>query len=304
MIKGLVAGVGALALSLGLAAQASAITFNYEQLSGFARGTQLPPDGGTVTGDAADGIKFFGPNVVTTQATVEGLPAGLPTYRSMAWGNGSDFGVFSLNEEPSYTTLNCTNTLPPGNCDKSGLKVIGQSGTISPGQTKLLSNVQHRNQTIGDPTLIQADIFSLLTIKDSTNTTTLLENANSVQIKFFETNNNPPGNLAGCDAAIQFTTTACDDYFLFPIDSFASVHFIGDDGNGYTLIFSTQCTETSGTRCDVPLDPTTGRIRTAEGAINSLDILITLVADVPAPASLLLLGLGLLGAGIARKKIA
>jgi hypothetical protein len=298
-MKGLVAAVGALALSLGLAAQASAITFNYAQLSGFVLGTELPqPDG------AGDGIKFFGPNVVTVTAAINGVPAGSSTYRSIAWGSGSDAGVFPIGDEPSFVTL------PGGgpNANKSGLLVVGQSGTIAPGETKVLTILNHRNSAISPPDLTQADIYSLLTITDAANVERLA-NRNNVRINFFETDNNPPGGLAGCNPTVQFSTTSCDDYFTFPLGSFASVVFAGGDGNDYELIFSTACVDTTETRCDIP-DPnditgTTGRIRTAEGSINELQILISLrqLTQVPAPASLLLLGLGILGAGILRRKI-
>ncbi len=297
-MKGLIAAVGALALLLGLAAQASAITFNYEQLSGFVLGTELPaPDGEA----PPNGIKFFGTNVVTTTA-INGVPAGSSTYRSMAWGAGSDAGVFPIGDEPSFLVL------PGGgpNANKSGLLVLGQSGSIAPGETKVLTDVFHRNQTISPPDLTQFDIFSLLTIKDSGNVTTLLENQNNIRATFNETPNNPAG---GCDPAIQFSATPCDDFFNFPLGSFAAVQFVGDDGNLYELTFSTFCVNSTETRCDIPdpNDPTQGLIRTAEGHINHLQVLIhleQLTDRVPAPASLLLLGLGILGAGILRKKIA
>jgi hypothetical protein len=298
-MKGLVAAVGALALSLGLATQASAITFNYAQLSGFVDGTEQPQPNG-----AGDGIKFFGTNVVTVSAAINGVPAGSSTYRSMAWGEGSDAGVFPIGEEPSFLVL------PGGgpNANKSGLLVLGQAGTIAPGETKVLTDLFHRNQAISPPDLTQFDIYSLLTIKDSGDVTTLLENRNNVRATFNETDNNPPGGLGGCDAAIQFSTTPCDDFFHFPLVGFAAVQFIGDDGNLYELTFSTFCVNTAETRCDIPdpSDPSQGLIRTAEGNINHLQVLIhleQLTDRVPAPASLLLLGLGILGAGILRRKV-
>src|SRR4029453_13536041 len=86
------------------------------------------------------GIRFFCPVVSTTDGS-SGLPSGLSTYSTIAWGSGSDAGVTSdLSLAPSFTQI-------PGsgpNADKSALQVLGHSGTINVGQTVVLSELFHR----------------------------------------------------------------------------------------------------------------------------------------------------------------
>jgi hypothetical protein len=282
--KGLLAAVGALALSLAPAATAHAFTFT--QSTGFVRGTETH----TVAPSALDGIRYFGPALSTTDGSV-GLPAGLSTYSTIAWGNGLNAGVdANLANAPSFTSI----PGPGPNADKSGLRVLGNNGTINPGETVVLADILHRNQPITAPTLLHVDIFSILTIFDGA--IPVLANKNNVPIDFHET-----PNSGTCNPSTQISTTECDDFATFPLDSFASASFdVGADH--YVLTFSTNCLTSDETvaRCDIPdpNDATQGRIVTAESRINHLQILmtLTLVQEVPAPPALLLLGLGLAGA--------
>ena len=292
--KGLLVAAGAVALSLALTVTAHA--FTYTQTSGFVRGTQTNTPGPSVV----DGIKYFGPVLSTTDGSA-GLPAGLSTYGIIAWGNGSDAIVDpNLANAPSFTAI-------PGpigpNRDKSGLKVQGASGIINPGDTVVLADIFHRNQSIAAPDLRHVDIFSILSIFDGV--TPVLVNKNNVPVDFHET----PNNSGPCNPSTQISKTPCDDYFTFPLDTFAEVTF-DVDGHHYTLSFSTNClaSDPNTARCDIPdpTDPTQGRIITAEQHINHLQILMTLTEEIrqqtPAPSALLLLGLGLVGAAAARRR--
>jgi len=285
----LLATVSAVALSVTLAAPAYAFTFT--QVSGFVRGTETSSIGPS----PLDGIMFFGPVVSTTNGS-SGLPTGLSTYSTIAWGRSSDAGVTpDLSLAPSFTQI-------PGsgpNADKSALQVLGHSGTINVGQTVVLSELFHRNQIISAPDLRHVDIFSVLTLLDGA--TPVIVSEDNVPVEFHETPNAGP-----CDPTKQISGTPCDDYFTFPLGTFASLHFtVG--GDSFTLSFSTSCdtTNTSLARCDIPSpdDPTQGQIITAEGRINHLLVLMTLTQDVqvPAPPALLLVGLGL-GVALARRR--
>jgi hypothetical protein len=288
--KKLLAVVGALGVSVTLAATAQAFTFS--QVSGFVNGTETSSAGPS----SLDGIMFFGPVVSTTDGS-SGLPTGLNTFSTIAWGRGSDSGVTpDLSLAPSFTQI----PGPGPNSDKSALQVIGHSGTINVGQTVVLSEIFHRNQVISAPDLQHVDIFSVLHIFDGA--TPVIVSEDNVPVEFHETPNTAP-----CNPDTQISPTACDDYFTFPLGTFASLHFtVGDDS--FTVSFATSCdtSDTSLARCDIPSpdDPTQGQIITAEGRINHLLVLMTLTQDnlaVPAPAALLLVGLGL-GAALVRRR--
>lgn len=289
--KKLLAVAGALGVSVTLAASAQAFTFT--QVSGFVQGTETSSAGPS----SLDGIIFFGPVVSTTDGS-SGLPTGLNTYSAIAWGRGSDAGVVSdLSLAPSFTTI-------PGagpNADKSALQVIGHSGSINVGQTVVLSELFHRNQIISAPDLQHVDIFSVLSIFDGANP--LVVSKDNVPVEFHETPNSAP-----CNPSTQISGTACDDFFTFPLGTFASLHFTSG-GESFTLSFSTSCdtSDTSLARCDIPSpdDLSLGQIITAEGRINHLFVLMTLTQDVevPAPSALLLVGLGL-AVAVARRRAA
>jgi len=287
--KKLLAVAGALGVSLTLAASAQAFTFI--QVSGFVQGTETSSAGPS----ALDGIMFFGPVVSTTDGS-SGLPTGLNTYSTIAWGRGSDAGVVSdLSLAPSFATI----PGPGPNADKSALQVIGHSGSINVGQTVVLSEIFHRNQIISAPDLQHVDIFSVLSIFDGV--TPLVVSRDNVPVEFHETPNTAP-----CDPTTQISGTACDDFFTFPLGTFASLHFTSG-GESFTLSFSTSCdtSDTSLARCDIPSpdDLSLGQIITAEGRINHLLVLMTLTQDVevPSPPALLLVGLGL-GVALARRR--
>ena len=279
--KKLLAVVGTLGVSLTLVASAQAFTFT--QVGGFVRGTETSSPGPS----ALDGIQFFGPAVSTTDGSA-GLPSGLNTYSIIAWGRGSDAGVIpNLSLAPSFTAI-------PGsgpNSDKSALQFIGHGGSINVGETVVVSEIFHRNQAITAPDLQHVDIFSVLSLFDGV--TPVVVSKDNVPVEFHETPNTAP-----CDPTKQISGTACDDFFTFPLGTFASLHFTAG-GESFTLSFSTSCdtSDTSLARCDIPSpdDLSEGQIITAEGRINHLLVLMTLtqdVVEVPAPPALLLVGLG------------
>ena len=288
--KRLLAVAGALGVSLTLAGPSDAFTFT--QVGGFVLGTETSSAGPS----PLDGIIFFGPVVSTTDGS-SGIPSGLNTYSTIAWGRGSNAGVVSdLSQAPSFTTI----PGPGPNSDKSALQFIGRNGTINVGETVVVSELFHRNQAITAPDLQHVDIFSELSLFDGV--TPVVVSKDNVPVEFHET-----PNAAPCNPSTQISGTACDDFFTFPLGTFASLHFtVG--GDSFTLTFSTSCdtSDTSLARCDIPSldDPSQGQIITAEGRINHLLILMSLTQDdvqVPAPPALLLVVLGL-GVALVRRR--
>jgi hypothetical protein len=309
-LKRLVVVAGVLGLAVCCATAAQAITFDYTHVGGFQLGTEtlrtLGPD------PVGDGIKFFG-DAATQVPRAPGLGL-VDTYPKIAWGNGSNAGVFPAAQAPSFTNIN---DVSAPNGDKSGLFVDTINGTISPGETVPITDIFHRNKTIGPPDLMSVDITTLLTLKDGLTTAFqdpdgVAPDGGVVPILFFETPNNPPpdglpGNLeCGPNNIIG---TRCDDFFYFPVASFAPVGFTYL-GVPYTLTFSIAglssgqpffVTAASDPNCAALLGGpgTCGVLVSGEGAINKATVLMTLnTTGVPAPASLMLLGLGLAAAGL------
>ncbi len=285
--KGLTVAAGALALTLSVAVTAHAFTFS--QNAAFVSGTQTH----TVGASAADGIRFFGSALSVTDGSA-GLPAGRNTYGTIAWGNGLDAGLdANLANAPSFTGIG-----GGPNAGRSGLRVVGHSGTINVGDTVALTDIFHRNRPVTSATLSHVDIFSLLTIFDGADL--VHASASNASVSFHETLNS-----GTCNPATQISSTPCDDFATFPLESFASVGFSAG-GEHYVLTFSTLCLGATNTaRCDVPdpNDPTHGRIITAEDNVNRLQILMTLeLAQVPAPPALLLMGLGVAALAAARRR--
>lgn len=258
-------------------------TFNYQQAAGFIDGTESP---------AGDQILFD---------NALGAKGAANAYADIGWGNGAT----------------CAAPPCPIAATQSALLLASKSGSIAVGETKVITTLTHRNIDIDVPFLASVTITSILRLfvppSSAFPQAAALTDINSIPITFNETDNHPGGDAAGpppanpalCDPAIQKSAVACDDYFEFPLVGFAAVPLSADtDGDGipenYVLTFDILPLGTI-----IPVDGDgdgifeTGRVITQEGNTNSIDIVMTLTAVTPVPASLVLLGLGLLGAGVA-----
>jgi hypothetical protein len=251
-------------------------TFNYQQAAGFIDGSETP-----------------GPDQILFDNSL-GAAGAANAYADIGWGN--------------FQT--CAAPPCPISANQSALFLESISGTIAVGETKIITTLTHRNIDIDEPFLASVDITSILRLFTTDFSAfpdpTVLTDINNIPITFNETDNHPDGGLAGCDPTIQQSATPCDDYFEFPLGGFASIAFSADsDGDGifenYILTFDIQPLGTI-----IPIDTDgdgifdTGRIITEEGSTNTIDIVMTLqLVPTPVPATLLLLGLGLLGAGVA-----
>jgi hypothetical protein len=274
--------LGFLMLTMAFAGPAAA--FTYVNVAGFTLGSESSTSG------AGTGISFFGP-------VGEGAPV-IPgsQFSTIGWGNQPG-ASFTTSTDPT------TQTGPTTADARSALRVTGISGTINPGETKPIAIVTHWNRLIFIPFLTDVDIDSRLTIS---NGGPFLTSFVSNHVNFTETPNVPP-----CDPATHVPSTdPCSDFFLFPLGDFAPIGF-SEGGNNYVLVFSLvplgdTIFEPVIANCDgSPGVEECGRIRTPENQVNDFRVDMTLVlipSETPAPASLVLLGLSLVGVGLVTRR--
>jgi hypothetical protein len=273
-------------LTAGFAGPADA--FTYDNFAGATFGSEVSTVGGG--GGAGKGISFFGP-------IGEGAPL-IPgdQYGTIGWGNQPG-ASFTTATDPFTQT-------GTGAGARSALRIEGKAGVINPGDTVPVALVTHANREIFLPFLTHVDLDSRLRIFDGV--TPVLTDFLTNSVDLTETPN--LGSAAECDPVTQIPATApCSDYFSFPVGVFAPLGF-SSGGNSYVVTFSlvplagaivepVDCADPGG-----PADPDglCVRVRTAELDTNQFRVDMTLTQlDVPGPASLVLLGLSLVGLGAA-----
>ena len=277
------------ALVVGQASTASAVTFNYSQSTGFVFGTATTEVGFPVAWQPAtlvSGVEFFQPSVNP------GVPVGPPppnTFTTVAWGCDLAGGNCAA---PGQNVVG-VDPIPvfPVNPARSGLRAIGQAGTVSDdGVFVTITHLEHQNNPINGRTLATVDISSILRISTNPETTS----PDIITIAFKETLNQAP-----CSPPNPLGST-CDDFFTFDLTNFAPL-VIFDNGIAYNVEF-----RLANFMGAVPIiDPAglTGTIFTAEGTRSSLDVQMAITRRaVPEPATLMLLGAGLIGVGFAAAK--
>jgi hypothetical protein len=282
------AATGLLALVVGQVAPASAVTFNYSQSTGFVLGTATTEVGfpvPTAPATLTSGVEFFEPSVNPDPALHAGDNAPPPnTFTTIGWGCQGAPPTGANCAAPGNTV---TAVDPMGNPNRSALSVDGQAGTVSDdGVFVTISHLEHKNQPITGRTLQDVLISSILRISTEPPTS----DSQDILITFEETL-----NLAPC-ATNNTGSVPCEDFWTFDFTSFEPL-IITHEGEQYEVTFQIA------NLVNAAFDPTTGTIFTAEGQTSSLDVqmAITKVA-VPEPATLMLLGTGLIGVGFAAAK--
>jgi len=265
--------VGLAVLVCGFSMQASAMTFNFTEETGFqvvAPNAPTSTDDGTGTGDGniINDIKWYqsaGAALPLTAGSGQAPIAG--EYNSLAWGVSNNLGGLMGSD-------------PWGNSNYSAIGAFGHAGTADAnGAWVTLSQLFHQNSSIPSAfwTLDTAMINGVLTIAPA------------------------DGGFPDPDAnAVTFNETLnvggpVPDTFTIDASTFDPLSFTYL-GKQYTAIFrvvgigATTISNVGGVVT----------ITTQEGGLNEADVQMRILT--PEPASLALLGLGLLGLGFIKRR--
>jgi hypothetical protein len=282
------AAAGLLALVVGQVAPASAVTFNYSQSTGWVLGTATTDPGSPVPGVPAtlvSGVEFFQPSVNPDPALHPGDNAPPPnTFTTIGWGcQGAPPSGAGCPPPGNTVTL----VDPKTNPNRSSLFALGLAGTVSDdGVFVTITHLEHKNQPVTGQTLSSVEVESILRISTEPPTS----DSDSIEVTFKETLNAQP-----C-ATNNTGSSPCEDFFTFDFSSFAPL-IITDNGEQYLVTFQLA------NLTNAFFDPTTGTVFTAEGTTSSLDVQMAITKiDTPEPATLMLLGTGLIGVGFAAAK--
>jgi hypothetical protein len=258
----------ALAAVVGLSsAAAMAAPFQVEVSVGWLNATGVCSDGGT----GCFGFSGAG-----------GFGAGSST--TMNW----DAQTAAVDSRLSVGALPDVAATPPF----SGFR----TGTIDVGQTVRTAQIRHTNNVIPsvDDFFASVTLRTLLRILSPDGTTEIIGDGTGgdldISISFLETLNSAP-----CNQTSNSLGSICDDQFTF-ISLVADIPF-EFEGHSYVLQVRGLLNPDGSPACE---DAGGGLVNclTRESTVSDRFVAITLLqVDVPAPATLLLLGLSLVGAG-------
>ena len=277
-VKALMA-VAAVAAVLGWSSMASAVTFQVDVQVGWINST------GTCTGGGSACLGFAGAG---------GFGAGTSTrlnWDAATIGDADSYlSIGVLPDVIPFPAPVLVNPVPP---------VGTGTTTIDPGQTVRTAQIRHTNNDIENTSfLANITLATLLTITAPGGTVVIGNGINggdlNIPVTFLETNNHP---LSGnCTQTSNSLGSICDDQFtFFTLDADIPFSF---GGQSY-ILHVRGLLNNNGTPACEPAGGGQVNCLTAENQINDRFVAITLeLVRTPAPASLLLVGLGLLGAGV------
>ena len=189
-----------------------------------------------------------------------------------------------------YSTMSWNNTGSP----QSSLELTTVTGpaALAADTWTTISSLTHNNVVIPNSSdWGPQDIWGRLVITDSDGgAMEVLDSDDVITIGLTET-----FNAAPCPEPNPVNTT-CDDYFSFTAVGLADLAFTANDGSQWLATFRFANLENA-----VQIGET---VYTGEGLSSSLDVqvMVSAVSEVPEPAALSILGLGLLGLGMMKRR--
>jgi len=314
--------VTAVGVSLGLAAasQAEAVNWTFTQIGGFEQ------EGATTGIIDGGGPTFFGALEFHNPVSAIG---GLTQYQNIGWGCNADgianstggncAGGVNTPTAANTTAVTAINPTTIGD-GRSALQLNTFNGAISDnGVFVAISQLIHFNNVIDNDSRTLGEVNITASLDLAPPVTGPFPNENTIRIGFLETFNDTITGV--CDETSNPLGSECDDRFnVLTLGGFDPVGFTFN-GQQFTMEFTigppADCVAGAtvdgitlfdcpgGDSVDFGINFTTLEVYAAENQNSQLFVFARILpVEVPLPATAVLMGLGLLGMGLIRRRIA